>query len=129
MNNKLTKEFFNKGHRLTVGQLKSFLNNNPDLTDDAPVLVERIKDFYFEKNGWGVYLKEGEHYNSILNFNEEMRQEIKRRENGLEPEYDKIENPHNFIKKPTEEDMVQYVPTWCCVKYPNENILFIDLHY
>lgn len=126
---KLTREeLHNRIHGLTVGELKRFLQNNPDLTDDAPVVIERVEDVYFEKHGWGVYLKEGEHYNYILNHNKNMQEEIDRRERGEEPEYEKIENPKEFIKTPTDEDMNQYVPTWCCVKHKDENILFIDLH-
>jgi len=129
VNNKLSKESLFDRHGLTIGQLKKFLQEHPDLKDDAPVLVERVEDFYFDKNNWGVYLKEGEHYHNILKLNEKMRQEIKRREQGLNPDYHKIKEPSSFIQEPTEEDMTQYIPTWCCVKYADENILFINLHY
>ena len=44
---------------LTVGRLKKFLENNPDLPDDALVLTQRVEDKYYEENGWGVVLKEG----------------------------------------------------------------------
>jgi len=36
---------------LTVGQLKSYLNN---YDDDYPVYIERVEDVYFEKHGWQV---------------------------------------------------------------------------
>jgi hypothetical protein len=55
---------------------------------------------YYEKHGWGVYLKEGEH-----TVNDE---------NG------------NIVK----ESLEQYHPAWCCVRYKDDSdILFIDLHY
>ena len=47
---KLTIDEVKNHHGLSVGDLRKFLKDNPDLTDDAPVLVERIEDFYFEKN-------------------------------------------------------------------------------
>ena len=47
---------------LTVGRLKKFLENNPDLPDDALVLTQRVEDVYYEENGWGVVLKEGYPY-------------------------------------------------------------------
>ena len=34
---------------LTVGQLKSNLNN---YDDDYPVYIERVEDIYFDKHGW-----------------------------------------------------------------------------
>lgn len=126
--NKLSKEDLKKGHGLTVGSLKKFLEQHPDISDDAPVLVERIEDFYFEKNGWRVYPKEGEHYHYVLETNKKMEKEIKRRERGEKPHYG-MEDPSKFIKEPTDEDMNQYIPTWCCVKYTGEDALFIDLHY
>lgn len=150
--NKITKEDLKKRQAgLTVGGLKKFLlENNPP--DDAPVLIQRVEDKYFEgvdisgiggckstKNGiyppgskatgWGVYLKRGEHYFAAENFNKEMNEEIKRRANGEEPEYD-IEDPSKFIVKLDEGLMEQYSPAWCCVGYKDDpDILFIDLHY
>jgi hypothetical protein len=122
------KELFDMNHYLTVGDLKKFLRDNPDITDDAPVVVERIQDIYFKDNGWGVYLKEGDSYYWKSKLNEDMKEEIERRKRGEEPEYS-MEDPSLYIEEPSEKDMNQYIPTWCCVKYPNENILFIDLHY
>lgn len=126
--NKIKKVDLKTRYGLTVGSLKKFLADNPDLSDDAPVLVERIEDLYFEKNGWSVYLKEGEHYHNCKSMNENMRDEIERRARGETPQYG-MEDPSKYIKEPTEEDMNQYIPTWCCVKYKDEDALFIDLHY
>ena len=86
-------------HFLTVGGLKKFLNDHP-LPDDAPVLIQRIEDVYYEKHNWGVLSKQGEH-----TF------------------FDK----DGTINK---QSMEQYHPAWSCVKYKDEDdILFIDLHY
>ena len=127
--NKLTqKELHARPYGLTVGRLKEFLAKHPELTDDAPVVVERVEDFYFEENGWSVYPKEGEQYHFQLDLNRRMQEEIDRRQRGEKPEYE-TDCPEDFIKEPSDEDLTQYIPTWCCVKYKDENILFIDLHY
>jgi hypothetical protein len=96
----ITKEEINNyTHFLTVGDLKKFLSKH-DLPDNAPVLIERVEDVYYEKHDWGVYLKEGEH-----TVNDE---------NG------------NIVK----ESLKQYHPAWCCVRFKDDSdILFIDLHY
>jgi len=121
------KELFDMNHYLTVGDLKKFLRDNPDITDDAPVVVERIQDIYFKDNGWGVYLKEGESYYGKIELNSDMKDEIERRRKGEEPEYS-MEDPSLYIEEVSENDMVQYIPSWSCVKYSDENILFIDLN-
>lgn len=36
-------------HYLTVGQLRKAMEGLPD---DAPVVYQRIEDFYFERHGW-----------------------------------------------------------------------------
>ena len=77
------EELSNQHHFLSVGDLKKFLRDNPDLTDDAPVVVERIEDIYFKNNGWGVYLKEGDSYYWKSKLNEDMKEEIERRKSGL----------------------------------------------
>ena len=41
---------------LTVGKLKKFLEEHPELPDDANVLIQRVEDRYYEKNGWVVVL-------------------------------------------------------------------------
>lgn len=57
---KLTKEDVLKGtSTLTMASLREFVHQNPDIDGDAPVLVERVLDYYFEHGGWGIYLVEG----------------------------------------------------------------------
>ena len=128
---KLTKEQILKREcGLTIGELKKFLEENKDLPDDSPILVERVEDKYFSNNGWGVYLKEGDFYNQTKNFNENMLKEIELRKKGEESEYESIEDPNKYITELTDDLKVQYFPTWCCVRYNDEdNILFIDCHY
>jgi hypothetical protein len=113
---------------LTVGRLKKFLENNPDLPDDALVLTQRVEDKYYEENGWGVVLKEGFWYHAFNENNIRMADEILRRENGEEPEYD-IEDPSKAITELNDENKEQYHPAFSCLRYNDDNNLYIDLHY
>lgn len=113
---------------LTVGDLKKFLEHHK-LPDDAPVLIQRVEDFYYEKNNWGVHLKKGEFYNQCVHWNERVDSgEFEDRE-----QYPRM-NEETRKAKYSEEDLnfmkEQYTPAWCCVKYSDEDeMLFIDLHY
>lgn len=126
---KLTKEDIkNYKQHLTVGGLKEFVKKN-GIPDGAKIMIQRVEDFYFERNDWGVYLKEGFHYHSAKKMNENLLKESKRRECGLEPEYD-IEDPLSNIIEIGDELKEQYHPAWNCVNYKDDqDFLFIDLHY
>ena len=140
---------------LTVGKLKEFLAEN-DLPDDALVLVQRIEDKYFEgvdisgcigtrpdgtsgilpegskASPWSVYLRGGYWYWSTHRMNENMREEIARRERGEEPEYPRIDNPAEHIVELTDELKDQYIPVWGCLGYLQDsprNVLLMDCHY
>lgn len=113
----------------TVGDLLDFIEKH-NIPRSGKILVERVEDVYYEKNNWSTYLKEGEHFHSILRMNKKMQDEINRREKGLEPEYDKLDDPNKFIYKPTDQDKTQYTPIWSAVKYENEDKhLLLDMHY
>ena len=98
------EELLNKKLHFTMESLRRFVKENDFLTDDSPILVERVTDNYFEGRelngvqigGWDVLKVEGYHYHSSLEWNEKMQAEIERRERGEEPEYD-MENPSEFI--------------------------------
>jgi len=97
----ISKEQLTNEYRgfLTVGDLKEFLYRH-NLPTNAKVVIQRVEDFYFEKNQWGVYLKE--------------TGDTIRDEDG------------NVVK----ESMNQYHPAWCCVRYQDDSdVLFIDMHY
>lgn len=116
------------GDYLTVGRLKKFLENNPDLPDDALVLTQRVEDVYYEEHGWGVVLKEGYPYHMTKTANIRMEEEIRRRKNGEHPKYD-MEDPSALIMELTDDLKEQYHPAWSCLKYKDDNNLYIDLHY
>ena len=113
---------------LTVGRLKKFLEQNPELPDDALVLTQRVEDKYYEENGWGVVLKEGDHYHMVKTHNVRMEEEIRRRKNGEHPKYD-MEDPSKHIHELTDDLKEQYHPAWTCIKYKDDNNLYLDLHY
>lgn len=53
----LTKEDVLKfKYVLTVGQLRKFIEKH-NISDDAPILVQRIEDVYFDKHNWPTYRK------------------------------------------------------------------------
>lgn len=98
------EELLNKKLHFTMESLRRFVKENGDLSDDVPVVIERVTDNYFEGrefngstiSGWDVLKVEGYHYHSSLAWNEKMQEEIERRERGEEPEYE-MENPSEFI--------------------------------
>ena len=101
----MTKEdLLNKKLHFTMESLRRFVKENEELSDDVPVVIERVADNYFEKrdfndneiSGWDVLKVEGYHYHSSLEWNEKMQEEIERRERGEEPEYE-MENPSECI--------------------------------
>ena len=111
------EELLNKKLHFTMESLRRFVKENEDLSDDSPVVIERVTDNYFEGrelngstvNGWDVLKVEGYHYHSSLAWNEKMQAEIERRERGEEPEYE-MENPSEFIfaEKQLEEMKEQF---------------------
>ena len=104
-------------HHFTMKDLRRFVRENEFLTNDSPILVERVTDNYFEGRerngvqigGWDVLKVEGYHYHSSLEWNEKMQAEIERRERGEEPEYE-MENPSEciFAEKQLEEMKEQF---------------------
>lgn len=131
---KLTKEdiFKSSSPCLTVGRLLEFIKEN-EIPMDAPVMIQRVEDKYYENNGWGVYLKKGENYYYAEQWNQNMTDEIDRRIKGEEPNFPRIENPVEKMHDLEAEEfdlMEQYHPAWSGVGYKDDtNMLFIDLHF
>lgn len=145
--NKEGLDSFRKTGYLTVGALKSFIEKN-NIPDDALVLIERVEDKYFngidisgmnsgngvlpegsKTKGWGVYTKESYWYFVANEHNKKI-------ESGVyldKEQYPDIEEGSAFLKPYSEEELndskTQYHPAWCCVKYTDDNELFIDMHY
>lgn len=143
-----------KHPQLTWGELKEFCKDH-NIPDDAPIMIQRVEDRYYDgidvsgmtgtlpdgtsgilppgskADGWRVYLKKGFWYYSVERQNEKMEAEIKRRKNGEEPHYDKIENPEDCIVDLNDDELFeQYTPASQAVFYSDDSdMLFIDLHY
>jgi hypothetical protein len=116
---------------LTVGRLKEMIEEYK-IPDEANVLTQRVEDVYYKKHGWGVILKEGDHYHSVISMNEKMIDEIARRERGEEPYYPQIKDPNDYIrenKKHLNEMKEQYTPVFCVAGYKDSGFLFLNLHY
>ena len=111
------EELLNKKLHFTMESLRRFVRENDDLSDNTPVVIERVTDNYFEGRelngvqigGWDVLKVEGYHYHSSLEWNKKMQAEIERRERGEEPEYG-MDNPSEFIfaEKQLEEMKEQF---------------------
>lgn len=124
-------------HSLTMKDLREFVEDNKDLDDNAPVIVERVLDLYFEGSewnakkidGWAVLRKEGYHYHNSLEWNRKMQEEIERRGRGEEPEYDRLENPLEAIfgEKELEEMKEQFYQPHCITT--DSEVVYIYSHY
>jgi len=115
------------GGGLTVGDLRNFLEKNRGMSNDAPVVVERVEDHYYENNGWSVYKKGGDLYYNALRWNKDI-------DSGKYLDKDNYPNmKEENLKKYTEEDLddlkSQYTMPFCCFSDEEGDILFINLHY
>lgn len=118
---------------LTMKQLREFVNKNTDIKDEAPVLIERVEDVYFEgvgfkSEGWDLLKVKGFQYHSQLCMNNNMQEEINRRERGEEPEYD-MEDPSVYILPENElgELLEEFYIPYCITT--DKEIVYIYSHY
>ena len=116
----------NKSHGLTMKELREFINKNPQIKDNTKVLIERIEDKYFERNGWQTLLVKGEKYYNAEEFNKKMLQEIKDRKQG-KGEYQKELNPKKAIKILNDDLKDKFFPAWCILK--DKDFVYIFNHY
>lgn len=136
----MTKEdLLNKpNHSLRMKDIREFVENNKDLEDDAPVIVERVEDSYFQERpwhdgttigGWDVLKVEGYHYHNSLEWNKRMQEEIDRRERREEPEYGNDLNSLEAIfgEKELEEMKEQFYQPHCITT--DKEIIYIYSHY
>lgn len=94
---------------LTVGELRKFLAEHPELTDNSKVLVERISDDYYENLNWEVVYKEAEQYHQLKRYADK----------GIEAVSD----------EELQAAKTQYHPVFGYVLYKDDNNLYLDLHY
>jgi hypothetical protein len=116
---------YRKSGFMTVGELKERIK---DIPDDGLVLIQRVEDLYYEENGWGVVLKEGEHYHYSKQWNQDLK-------SGKYEDEENYPNANPKLWEPIpDEDLElakeQYHPAWSVVRYKDDlNNLYIDLHY
>ena len=132
------QELLNKtNHSLRMKDIRKFVENNKEMSDNAPCVVVRVEDRYFKGmdwhdgrkiSGWDVLLKNGYHYHSSLEWNEKMQEEIDRRVRGEKDEYG-IENPLEAIfgEKELEEMKEQFYQPHCITT--DKEIVYIYSHY
>lgn len=127
-----TAESFNDSddNYLTVGKLKSDIEKY-NIPDSAIVATERVQDFYYDRNGWGVILRGGYWYESMVRTNARMNEEIERRKRGEESEYPDMDDPSKYIldNESLEEHKSQYTPAFCSFSDDDKDFLFINLHH
>ncbi len=147
--NKITKEELlnSTAHGLTMKDLRRFINNNPQISDDAPVMVERVEDKYFngvdisgmqgdsgvlpkgsKSEGWKVLLVEGYGYWNASQFNDKMYKEIENRKLG-KGEYSEKLNPKEAIVELTDDLKEQFFPSFCITKSTDDRLVYIYNHY
>lgn len=134
----IKEELLNKTNlSLRMKDIRKFVEDNKDISDDAPCVIERVEDSYFNPrewidgtiiNGWDVLKVKGYHYNSALDRNNEMIEEINRRERGEEQEYD-IENPlqHILTNEELESFKEQFYQPHCITS--DKEVVYIYSHY
>lgn len=108
----------NKSFSLNMGELRKFVEENSEIKDSAPVLIQRVEDAYFtgivfkgeKSKGWSVYLREGDTVSMVKNFNKNKKDLI---------EDIPIDN----------ELMDQFFTPHCISKEEDNSIVLIYSHY
>ena len=111
---------------MKVKELLEHIERN-NIPMDAEVFIQRIEDFYVKVAKWEVIRKEGFHYNRLKFLNEK----VESGEFNNKEKYPLIENPEDFrySEEELEQAKEQYFKSYCPVKYPDDNNLYIDAHY
>ena len=90
---------------LTVGRLKEFLEKS-NLPDDAPVLIQRVEDHYYESGNWGVYVKLAEHYYDMKEVSKKEAVKIyneRKKENSSKDKKDDVKDADTDENKQEQE--------------------------
>lgn len=108
---------------MTIKNLREAISNLPD---DGEVYVQRIEDFYFERENWTTKPMKGETYHRLLKWNEDI-------DSGKYLDKEKYPNmKEKYLVKYTQEEIdstvEQYIDTHCCINYDGKN-LYITSHY
>lgn len=124
----LTKEEILSHHGTSFKMLKEFVEKH-HINENALILVERIEDFYYHYNSWGVLPVKDEAYYNCLKWNEDI-------DEGKYLNKEKYPNiDPKSLKKFTEEELEraksQYHPVWCPIfaEEGDKDLIFLCMHY
>lgn len=132
INSEELNKFADLGY-LTVGKLLDFLNELMDsgqINRDSLVLSQRVEDFYFEENEWGVVKKQGEHYQWFVDHNKKI-------DDGFYLDKEKfpleLNSQERFLQKISdeqiEESLDQYHPVYSSLKFNDDSNVYLNIHY
>lgn len=124
-------------HSLSMKDLRRFVENNKDIPDSAPCMIERATDYYFTSRewhdgqtieGWDVLKVEGYDYHCGVSHNRSMREEVERIKNGEERTFS-LENPEEHIigEKELEETKEQFYRPFFI--NTDKEVIYIYSHY
>ncbi len=129
------------GHYMRVGDLRKALAN-PDLSDDAIVLIEHVDDIYYERGRdvagfsgpyrpeeWPVVLRDGYWGWYMKDHNQKV-------DSGYYADPENFPEPHpEHQRRYTDEEirqaMTKFAPAHCCGVggEDDKDVFFIHLHY
>jgi hypothetical protein len=119
-------ERFKNGHCLKLKDLRKLIENTYTMDENTPVVVERIEDFYFEKNGWDTYKGLSVFYYQGRQLREDLKKE------NWQEDYPKLtQEQRDSIVNETEADFYtdQFYAAWWATADKKDNIIKIHSHY
>lgn len=113
-------------HNLKLKDLRKLVANTYSMDENTPVLVERVEDKYFEKNGWSTY----KGLNQFYHQGSKLREDLKK-ENWMEDYPDLLQKERDSIINETETDYYtdQFYAAWCIIADKENKIIKIHSHY
>ena len=125
MNELKKEELATYEHYMTVKDLLDFIEKH-NIPLDSKVMIQRVQDVYYDKHNWKVYLKEGEESGYMRWHNEQCKTNYLDKEQYPNLTEELLET---YSEEEIRKSMTQYHPAWSCVKYKDDDMLFIDLHW
>lgn len=109
----------------TVGKLLDFIEKN-NIPRDGKILVQRVEDFYFEKNNWKTIDMPGHQYYMA----EQMKNKALSGVFDDRKKYPKMTDKTRdaLANQDLEPLKDKYIVSFCAVKHDDDN-LYIDCHY
>lgn len=119
-------ERFKNSHHLKLKDLRKLIANTYTMDENTPVLVERVEDFYFEKNGWDTYKGVSAFYYQSSQLKENLK-----KDNWQEDYPDLSQEQRNSIINETEADYYtdQFYAAWYITSDKENKIIKIHSHY